>query len=222
MANHPRVETTLAGPLPHIVVLGIGNVLWADEGFGVRAVERLNAQGPWPAHVELLDGGTQGLALLPFVEAANRLIVFDAVDFGLAPGALEVREGDAVPACLNARRMSLHQAGFSDVLACAQLKGHYPDEIVLIGVQPVELDDFGGSLRPAVLAQIEPAVAKAREWLQRWGVAPMNGAAIEPLNDASLTLARYEGERPSAEMANRHGDTRFWRPSLVVVPLEQP
>jgi hydrogenase maturation protease len=210
-------ETPVANTLPHIVVLGIGNVLWADEGFGVRAVEQLNAQGPWPAHVELVDGGTQGLALLPLVEAADKLIVLDAVDFGLPPGTLDVREGDAVPACLNARRMSLHQMGFSDVLACAQLKGHYPDEIVLIGVQPVELDDFGGSLRPAVHAQLEPAVMRAREWLQRWGVSPVDisatGAVIEPLNDASLAMARYEGERPCAEIANRQGDTRFWRPS---------
>jgi len=215
------METVIAGARP-VVVLGIGNVLWADEGFGVRAVERLNAQGPWPAHVTLVDGGTQGLALLPFVEAAHRLIVFDAVDFGLAPGTLAVREGDAVPACLNARRMSLHQAGFSDVLACAQLQGHYPDEIVLIGVQPVELDDFGGSLRPAVHAQLEPAAIKAREQLRRWGILPVDvaidGAAIEPLNDASLALARYEGERPSAEMANRQGDTRFWQPSPAAIP----
>jgi hydrogenase maturation protease len=203
--------------LPHIVVLGIGNLLWADEGFGVRAVERLDARGQWPQNVELVDGGTQGLALLPFVESADRLIVFDAVDFGLAPGTLDVREGDAVPACLNARKMSLHQTGFADVLACAQLRGHYPDDLVLIGVQPVELDDFGGSLRPAVRAQIEPAVQLACERLQRWGALP--AARTEPadsasrLNASGLALSPYEDERPSEQSANRQGDTRFWRPS---------
>ncbi|RQH07068.1 HyaD/HybD family hydrogenase maturation endopeptidase [Paraburkholderia dinghuensis] len=199
-----------------IVVLGIGNVLWADEGFGVRAVERLNALWRWPDNVELVDGGTQGLALLPFVESADRLIVLDAVDFGLEPGTLDVREGDAVPACLNARKMSLHQAGFSDVLACAQLKGHYPAELVLIGVQPVELDDFGGSLRPAVRAQIEPAVAVACEWLRRWGALPIardeTDAPAAPLNASGLSLSRYEDERPSEQRANRQGDTRFWHP----------
>jgi hydrogenase maturation protease len=209
-------DTTKADNLPHIVVLGIGNVLWADEGFGVRAVERLNALWQWPEHVELVDGGTQGLALLPFVEKADRLIVLDAVDFGLEPGTLDVRQGDAVPACLSARKMSLHQAGFSDVLACAQLKGRYPDDLVLIGVQPVELDDFGGSLRPLVRAQIDPAVQVACERLQRWGVSAIGraegDAPAAPLNESALALSRYESERPSAQSANRLGDTRFWRP----------
>ncbi len=196
-----------------IVVLGIGNVLWADEGFGVRAVEQLNAQWECPPHVELVDGGTQGLALLPLVESADRLIVFDAVDFGLVPGTLDVREGDAVPACLNARRMSLHQMGFADVLACAQLKGRYPDEIVLIGVQPVELDDFGGSLRGPVKAQLEPAVASACDWLARWDAAPrVRTAPAAPLNASSLAMTEYETQRPTPQIANRHGDTRFWNP----------
>jgi len=209
------MDPTVPGNPPHIVVLGIGNVLWADEGFGVRAVERLNAHWRWPEHVALIDGGTQGLALLPFVEAADRLVVFDAVDFGLAPGTLDVREDDAVPACLSGRKMSLHQAGFSDVLACAQLKGNYPDKLVLIGVQPVELDDFGGSLRPAVRAQIDPAVAVACQWLRRWGASPVSravaGAPVSPLNANGLALSRYENERPSAQSASRQGDTRFWR-----------
>jgi hydrogenase maturation protease len=111
--------------------------------------------------------------------------------------------------------MSLHQAGFSDVLACAQLKGHYPAELVLIGVQPVELDDFGGSLRPAVRAQIGPATQVACEWLKRWGASPVARAQSDapalPLNASGLSLSRYEGERPSDQCANRHGDTRFWR-----------
>ncbi|WP_321871512.1 HyaD/HybD family hydrogenase maturation endopeptidase [Paraburkholderia tropica] len=204
---------------PHIVVLGIGNVLWADEGFGVRAVEALNAQYACAPNVELVDGGTQGLALLPLVESAHKLIVFDAIDFGLAPGTLDVREGDEVPVCLQARRMSLHQMGFADVLACAQLKGNYPQEIVLIGVQPVELDDFGGSLRDAVKAQIEPAIVQACRFLERWQAAPRarpassaSPSGAEPLNAASLALAAYENGRPSERLANRDGDTRFWRP----------
>jgi hydrogenase maturation protease len=201
-----------------IVVLGIGNVLWADEGFGVRAVEAFNDGWACPPHVELVDGGTQGLALLPLVESAHRLLVFDAVDFGLVPGTLDVRVGEAVPACLSARRMSLHQMGFSDVLACAQLKGHYPREIVLIGVQPVELDDYGGSLRPPVKAQLAPAVDEARRWLTRWGAEPrVRTTAAEPLCAASLAIAAYEAERPSPESANRQGDTRFWQP-----PSRQP
>ena len=49
-----------------VLILGIGNVLWADEGFGVRCVETLADQWSFPDNVKLLDGGTQGLYLLPF------------------------------------------------------------------------------------------------------------------------------------------------------------
>jgi len=200
-----------------IVVLGIGNLLWADEGFGVRAVEALHARWQMPEHVALIDGGTQGMALLPLVESADRLIVLDAIDFGLAPGTLHQVEGEEVPVCLQARKMSLHQTGFSDVLACAQLKGHYPRDIVLIGVQPVELDDFGGSLRPQVRAQLDEAVACAGEVLRRWGVELVpHTQAPPPLSggDTGLELARYEAERPTEQMAARGGDERFWQPSV--------
>ena len=72
------------------LVLGIGNVLWADEGFGVRCVETLAEGWRFGPEVTLLDGGTQGLYLLPFLEDADALLVFDAVDYGLAPGTLKI------------------------------------------------------------------------------------------------------------------------------------
>ena len=81
---------------PNVLVLGIGNVLWADEGFGVRCVEELARGWQFDANVQILDGGTQGLYLLPFLEETDILVVFDAVDYGLPPGTLKVVEGDEV------------------------------------------------------------------------------------------------------------------------------
>lgn len=66
-----------------VLIMGIGNVLWADEGFGVRCIEHLAQNWELPETITLLDGGTQGLYLLPFLEEADTLIVFDAVDYGL-------------------------------------------------------------------------------------------------------------------------------------------
>ncbi|MHB1203887.1 MAG: hydrogenase maturation protease, partial [Acidithiobacillus sp.] len=66
-----------------VLVLGIGNILWADEGFGVRAVEALHQAYEFPAEVKLMDGGTQGLYLLPLVQDADILVIFDAIDYGL-------------------------------------------------------------------------------------------------------------------------------------------
>ena len=156
----------------HIVILGIGNLLWADEGFGVRAVEALHAGWQWPAEVELVDGGTQGLALLPIVQAASHLLILDAIDAGLAPGELAVFADDAVPAYLTAKKMSLHQTGFAEVLALAELSGQSPGRLALVGVQPVELEDYGGSLTAPVRAQLPLALARALDILAGWGVYP--------------------------------------------------
>ena len=150
-----------------IVVLGIGNVLWADEGFGVRCVEALQALWDFAPHVQLIDGGTQGLYLIPQVTAARRLLILDAVDYGLAPGTLKLVENDQVPRFLGAKKMSLHQTGFQEVLALAQMTDSFPDEVLLIGCQPEQLEDYGGSLRPCVKAALDAAVPIALERLAR-------------------------------------------------------
>lgn len=196
---------------PEVLVLGIGNVLWADEGFGVRAVEALHAALAFPETVVLMDGGTLGLNLLEPVASARRVIVFDAIDFGLAPGTLRILRGDEVSSA-SARKLSPHQNGFNDVLALARLHGRGPEAIIVIGVQPVELADFGGSLRHAVKARLPEAVALAAEQLARWGftgVPRPAGSPVDPLLAPSLALDDYESGRPSADSACRVGDARL-------------
>ncbi|MFB9267636.1 HyaD/HybD family hydrogenase maturation endopeptidase [Bradyrhizobium erythrophlei] len=152
-----------------ILVLGIGNILWADEGFGVRAVEELHRRYAVPDNVTVLDGGTQGLYLVKFLEEADCLIVFDAMDFGLPPGQLRLVRDDEVPKFTAARKMSLHQTGFQEVLSAADLLGRCPRELALIGCQPLDLEDWGGPLTAPVRGQITPAIGLARELLAQWG-----------------------------------------------------
>jgi hydrogenase maturation protease len=192
------------------LVLGIGNVLWADEGFGVRAVEALHAAYAFPPVVRLHDGGTLGLNLYEPVASARRVLVFDAIDYGLAPGTLKVLRDAEVPAW-GRTRLSPHQTGFNDVLALAQLNGRVPETLVAIGVQPVELSDFGGSLREPVRARLAEAVALAAQELSAWGFPGTPrpaGSRFEPLNAASLAIDAYEAGRPSAAAACRIGDPR--------------
>lgn len=193
-----------------ILVLGIGNILWADEGFGVRCVEALNAGWTFPDNVTVMDGGTQGLYLLPYVQEADCLLVFDAVDYGDPAGQLREVVGDQVPRFMGAKKMSLHQTGFQEVLMAAELTDKLPAELVLIGVQPEELEDYGGSLRDIVKAQMQPALALALDWLARWGVsAAVRAGAAEAITDRALSMDLYEGERPPADQAYRLGDARF-------------
>jgi len=197
-------------PRRDALVLGIGNVLWADEGFGVRAVEALNDAYAFPGGVELRDGGTLGLLLYDAIATSRRLLVFDAIDFGLPPGTLVVKRDAEVPA-LSRTKMSPHQMGLGDVLALAALKGEAPEAVTLIGVQPEELEDLGGSLRPAVRARLDCAVSIALHELAQWSLSGERrppGTAAPPLNASALSLADYEAGRPSDADACRAGDAR--------------
>lgn len=193
------------------LVLGIGNLLWADEGFGVRAVAALNEGWKFPEAVTLMDGGTQGLYLLPYVQTACRILVFDAIDYGLEPGTLQVvRDGD-IPSYLGVGKMSLHQSSFQEVLSLAQLSGQSPERAVLVGVQPRALKDFGGGLTEIVRSRIPDALEIGLQVLAGWGVpgTPRAPGEAEPIVDPSLAVERYEGERPSEGDACRVGDARF-------------
>ncbi len=192
----------------NILLLGIGNVLWADEGFGVRVIERLQKSYRFPDCVKVMDGGTQGVYLVEHVQAADVLIVFDSIDYGLPPGTLKRIENDDVPSFLGAKKMSLHQTGFQEVLAMAQMLGAYPQHLLLIGVQPEELDDYGGSLRPIVKSQIQPAIDMALTYLQEFGISAETTDSDSNLSDPVLNIQRYEQERPTATEACRIGDDR--------------
>ena len=197
-----------------IVALGIGNLLWADEGFGVRCIEALQRRYEFPEHVSLIDGGTQGLYLIQHVQSADALLIFDAIDYGLEPGTLKQIRNDDVPRFMGAKKMSLHQTGFQEVLSLAQLTEKYPAQVLLIGCQPQELEDYGGSLRPVVKAAMEEAIALGVAQIERWGgqpaqrTTPLGGREAVTLEE--LALAAYETQRPAPEAACREGDARFF------------
>lgn len=167
MLNRPDAE--------QIIVLGLGNILYGDEGFGVRAAERLHDRHMFPETVEIVDAGTLGHALLPFVERADRLLILDAVDFALTPGTIVVRDDEGIPAWLGgAGKISPHQNSFSELLALAGLKGCLPRQIRLIGLQPVSLD-YGASLSETALARLGEVERLALCQLTLWGVPPLAG-----------------------------------------------
>lgn len=203
-------EPAVPAPSAGVLVLGIGNVLWADEGFGVRAVEALHERYQLPDHVSVVDGGTQGLYLLDRVCAADHVLVLDAIDYKLAPGTLRVFRDADVPVWADTM-MSLHQASFMELLSLARLRGHFPTKITLIGVQPGELDDLGGSLTPPVRARLDEAVALAVAELAAWGVTALRRSQPpdQPLSPGALAMHAYEDGRPSEAQACRIGDARF-------------
>lgn len=188
---------------PNILVLGIGNILWADEGFGVRAVEAFHRAYRVGDNVTVLDGGTQGLYLVQYVREADYLLVFDAIDYGLVPGTLKLVRDEEVPKFTGAKKMSLHQTGFQEVLSAADLMGGYPEKLALIGCQPVDLEDWGGPVTEPVRAVIAPAIDLAVELLRAWGAevtARRDGEAVPPLLENDIDFERYERRAEPADM----------------------
>jgi hydrogenase maturation protease len=174
-----------------ILVLGLGNILLRDEGVGVRAVEHLNQRYEFPAEVQVLDGGTLGLDLLPYVEAADRLLVLDAMETDDAPGTLSRLSGDEVPAFLGIK-VSPHQMGLADLLAASRLRGQFPQELVLWGVQP-DVIDVGLELSPPVAAQMDTLLERALAELTRWGVQPMERLSRRQTENCLETVGNKEG-----------------------------
>src|SRR5579862_3629010 len=103
------------------LVLGLGNLVHADDGLGVHAIQRLTEDSRVPPGVVLMDGGTQGLGLLPHISTFERLLVLDAIDVGVPPGTLARLEGAALKNMPG--KPSVHQLGFADLLAALELLG---------------------------------------------------------------------------------------------------
>jgi hydrogenase maturation protease len=185
-----------------ILVLGIGNILWADEGFGVRALEAFHSLFRVPDNVSLLDGGTQGLYLVQFVQEADYLLVFDAIDYGLEPGTLKIVRDDEVPKFTGAKKMSLHQTGFQEVLSAADLMGDYPEKLALIGCQPEDLENWGGPLTQPVREKLLRAAEMAAAILEQWGATcrPREaGEKVEPLLANDIDHASFERSVAAAQ-----------------------
>ena len=183
----------------HTLILGIGNLLWADEGFGVRMVEDLHRRYHFPDGVRLMDGGTQGLYLVQYVRAAKHLLVFDAIDYGEPAGTLKLIRGAEVPRFMGVKKMSLHQTGFQEVISAAELLGWEPADMALVGVQAEELEDWGGSLREGTRARMDPARDLGLGILAEWGIVPTPRTTPPPqgLLRHDLDITAYEAGRPT-------------------------
>jgi hydrogenase maturation protease len=163
-------------PAP-ILVLGVGNELFTDEGLGcvaARAVQRLDLPG-----VEVLDGSTLGIALLPSLADRDGVLLLDAtVRRDAAPGEVIVLLGDDVPASRHLT-MSAHQIGVSEALAAAELAGRRPPRLAAVGMVPVSLET-GYGLSEQVARGLPDMVRAACGILRDWGVDAPYDPPVSP------------------------------------------
>ena len=124
--------------MANFLVLGLGNLLMNDDAAGLHAVYALQKIFPERADFMILDGGTLGLDLLGQVEWADKLLILDAVDIGVAPGTVIRLDGDDIKPVLETK-VSPHQVGLADLLAAADLIAESPRTVTLLGIQAASI-----------------------------------------------------------------------------------
>ncbi len=149
------------------MIIGVGNLLLSDEGVGIHVVQRMLREFNLPEEILVLDGGTLGLDLLYYLEGIENLLIIDAVLMNQEPGSLMRMVDEEVPSYLSFK-MSPHHIGIPDMLFAAKLKGIYPANVVLWGVQP-GLVDLGLDLSDPVSNQVDTLIYHILDELNHWG-----------------------------------------------------
>ena len=153
----------------HVMILGVGNLLFTDEGFGIRVVEEMERRYAFPENVSLVDGGVLGVSLLGIMSQADHLIVVDVIRNQGAPGDLYRLEGEAIPERIRAKN-SLHQVDFLEALTLCQAMDKVP-EAVIIGVEPEDIRTLQTELTPTIQNKMEAIIQMVLEELERLGIA---------------------------------------------------
>ncbi|MDW7998810.1 MAG: HyaD/HybD family hydrogenase maturation endopeptidase [Thermodesulfovibrio sp.] len=151
-----------------IGVIGVGNILMQDEGVGPKVVEILKNSYRFEPEIEIIDGGTLGLDLLPYIEKYKKLIIVDVVDFGKEPGFIKILKGEEIPPYLKTK-LSVHHVGVQDLLEVARLMGVMPEELVLVGIQPQSID-LGLDLTSTLAGKLNLLIEKILVILKSWGI----------------------------------------------------
>lgn len=146
-----------------LLVLGLGNLLLEDDGVGSAAVAELADRYEAPDGVRVLDGGTLGLCLLPYLEDADAVILVDAIRSDAAPGTFVRLDGSDVGPAV-ATRLSPHQVGVADLLDGARWLDRYPAHVVLLGLVPASMElsiSLSPDVRRALPALVDRIVDEA-------------------------------------------------------------
>jgi hydrogenase maturation protease len=161
------------------LILGIGNLLLADDGAGVHAARRLAGLSSARPDINVIDAGTLSLTLAPMVESADRLIVLDAAQIGAAAGSVHCFLDHEFDRFLGRTRLRVNEIGLRDVMDVTRLAGVMPQERALVAIQPASIT-WGTELTPAVAAGLEVMLARTLELLNGWAAGPALQTAPPP------------------------------------------
>jgi hydrogenase maturation protease len=164
MIPDEQLRGGVSAPPRKVLILGVGNILLGDDGFGVHLINSL-ADTPFPPNVQILEAGTVSHQLIPLFRELDNLIVIDAVQAGDTPGSI-FRFSPEDMQFPSEQMVSLHQISLIDVLRMAELTGSKP-ETVIIGVQPKDVSSWSLELSDEVRAVMPKVKQLIMEELQK-------------------------------------------------------
>ena len=151
-----------------VIILGVGNILFSDEGFGIRVIEKIQKKYSFPEYVEVVDGGVLGLNLLGTISECEYLIVVDVIRNNGTAGSVYRLEGDEIPERMRAKN-SLHQVDLLEALTLCKALDNVP-ETVILGIEPEDIETTSLELTPAVREKIDDIIALVLKELDDLGV----------------------------------------------------
>lgn len=150
-----------------VLVMGVGNTLMQDDGVGIHVIEALVADPARHPSLQIIDGGTIGLALLPEIEDADAVIVVDASELNAEPGTIAVFRDREIDQQLSGKKRTVHEVALLDLFSAAAIRGRMPPRRALVAVQPA-CTEWGLELTPAVAAAVPEACAAIRRLADGW------------------------------------------------------
>lgn len=156
-----------------VTVLGVGNILLSDEGFGVKVVLKMMQNYQFPENVCLVDGNVLGLSLLGTISDTDYLIVVDAIKNNEAPGTIYRIDARDIPNRIRAKN-SLHQVDFLEALTLCQALDHVP-KTVIFGVEPKDIETVQDKLTPEIKTRINPVIDMVLAELTKIGISYQKG-----------------------------------------------
>jgi hydrogenase maturation protease len=156
-----------------VMIIGVGCILYSDEGFGVRAIQEIQKRYVFPDNVSVVDGGVLGVNLLGVISQPDHLIVVDVIRNKGNPGDIYRLEGDQIPERIRAKN-SLHQVDFLEALTLCQALDKVP-ETVILGVEPEDIETLSIELTPTTQSRMEEIIKMVLSELDRLGVSYKEG-----------------------------------------------
>jgi hydrogenase maturation protease len=166
-------------------VVGLGNVLMGDDGFGPYVIHELTSAYEFPPNVTVADLGTPGLDLVPYLMHAGKLVVVDTVRSDGPAGSIRLYRREDILRHAPLPRLGPHDPGLKETLLALEFDGTGPDEVLLVGVIPDRTVPEPG-LSPKVRAAVGQAALEVLLELARLGIV------VTARSDAQVTSPWWE------------------------------